>query len=183
MRSAQDLALKYTAPAPETLPTVELSPTHLQELKARVDAFEAALDAPTNAQELVLSADEINALIEEKTAGETNAPKIFVNIDGDRLQGLVSIPLQDLGPLKLKGRYLNGQAILKVWLQNDTLRLQIEHLEVKGKPLPGLIMSELKKENFASEIAKDPKAASLVAKFESIQVTNGKVILRNKVKP
>ena len=56
--------------------------------------------------ELVLNATDLNVLIGENPDLKG---KLFVEFDDDQVKGKVSMPLPDIGPLKLKGRYLNGQ--------------------------------------------------------------------------
>jgi hypothetical protein len=89
--------------------------------------------------------------------------------------------LPDLGPFKLKGRYLNGTAAFKVMLENGSLDIRLQEVLAKGKPLPGIFFNELKKQNLAKDAQQDPKTAANIQKFESIRITNSTVILRNKV--
>lgn len=127
----------------------------------------------------MLTADDLNALIAQEKEIQG---KLFVRID-DRIKGELSLPLENIGPLKLKGRYLNGAVTFKVALADGTLDVRLDDVTVKGKPLPGMLLSEFKKQNFAREFQNDPKTAADIAKFESIQITNGTVILRNKSAP
>jgi hypothetical protein len=126
----------------------------------------------------VLAADDLNALIAHQ---KELADKLFVRIDEDNIKGEVSFPLPDVGPFKLKGRYLNGTAAFKVTLENGALDVRLQEVLVKGKPLPGVFFNELKKQNLAKDAQQDPQTAADVQKFESIRITNSTVILRNKV--
>ena len=128
--------------------------------------------------EFILTADDLNALI--STQRELK-DKLFVRIDGDQLRGEISMPLSDLGPFKLSGRYLNATATFKIALANGALDVRLQDAQVKGRPLPSMVLSEFKKNNLAQEYQKDPKAAADIAKFDTVQVTNSTVLLRNRV--
>ncbi len=65
-------------------------------------------------------------------------------------------------------------------LANGALDVRLDDVTVKGKPLPGMLLSEFKKQNFAQNFQNDPKTAADIAKFESVQITNGTVTLRNR---
>jgi len=169
----------YTEPTPMLVEKVEYPPAKLDALRGQLTAFMEALDKGTNQVELVLTADDLNALISQEKELQG---KLFVRVD-DRIKGELSLPLQDIGPLKLKGRYLNGAVIFKVALANGALDVRLDDVTVKGKPLPGMLLSEFKKQNYAQEFQNDPQTATNLAKFDSIQITNGAVILRNRMNP
>ena len=64
-----------------------------QVLKDRVEAFRKAVEAGTPTEPLVLTSDDLNALIEENPDLKG---KIYVKIEGDEVKGQVSIPLDKL---------------------------------------------------------------------------------------
>ena len=168
----------YTETAPAEIEKVEYTRDQMDALLVRVAGFKEALDRGTNLLELLLTADDLNALIN----GERELKdKLFVRIDDDKIKGEVSMPLQDLGPFKLNGRYLNGTASFKVAMKNGVLDVRLLDVQVKGKPLPAMVLNEFKKNNLAQNYQKDPKIAADIARFETVQITNGTVILRNKV--
>jgi hypothetical protein len=169
---------EYTETTPALVEQLEYPKARMDALNARLAAFKDALDQGRAETELVLTADDLNALI--ATSPEWRG-KVFVRIDDDTITGDVSILLSDIGPLKLKGRYLNGTATLKLALENARLDVRVQGVKVRGKALPAMILARLKKENLAAQIQNDPKVAADIARFESIQVTNSQVILRNKV--
>ena len=172
----------YTDSVPVSVEREEVSPDRLKELQQRVANFQAALDQQDVRQELVLSASDLNALLAGDASFKEFRDKLHVFIDGDRIKGKVSMPLKDIGPLKLNGRFLNGLASFKVSLEKGRLDVRLDEVEVKGRPLPAVVMNELKKQNLAQEAGRDPQTATRIEQFESIQIQDGKVILRNRVK-
>jgi len=170
---------EYTDTKPVLIESVEVSPAQLQALQKRVADFKAALDQKVS-QELRLTAEDINALIANDPGEKQLKNKLFVMIDGDRVTGKVSWPLDKVWPSKLKGRYLNGVATFKPSLENGVLLVTLEDLQVKGKPLPAQMLAQFKKQNLAEDIQKDAQTAQTIQKFESIRVTNGAVVLKSR---
>ena len=64
-----------------------------QALKDRVEAFRKAVDAGTPTEPLVLTSDDLNALIEENPELKGT---IYVKVEGDEVKGQVSFPLDKL---------------------------------------------------------------------------------------
>lgn len=167
----------YTEAGPILLEQADYPQDRMQALERQIASFRKALDARDSPAELTLSAEDLNALIAKEP---DLRGRLRVQIDDDRLKGEVSFRLPDVGVLNLKGRYLNGAAILQASLADGRLSVNLKEVTVKGKPLPGFLLAELKKQNLAEEWQKTPQTTAAIAKFESIQITNGQVILRNK---
>jgi hypothetical protein len=182
MRTTQAMVNEYTDASPAAVPAVRLTAAQQADLQERLGAFRSALNTATYPAELVLSTDELNAMLAARGGGSTNNPAIFVKIQGDQLQGNLSIPLWDVGPLKLAGRYMNGLATLTAQLTNQMLEVRIQQLSVKGKSLPEPILAELRKRNLAQEVQSDPQSAQWISKFESVEIRDGAVHLRNRIK-
>ncbi len=172
-------ALPYTDTAPTPLPKVEMPPEQAQELHARVDAFRTTLDSGKPTEPLVLDSDDINVLIADNP---DLRDKVHVEIEGDKINGQVSFPLEGFRIPAFKRRYLNGKATLKVSLEDDFLRVTLDALEVKGKPVPASFMDQVRNKNLAEEASRNPKNAEAIRKLESIQVKDGKVILKARAR-
>ncbi len=167
---------EYTATAPQTLPKVEMPPERRRTLAERFDAFRAAVDVGKPTEPLVLDSREINALIEERTPLKD---KVFVTIAGDRLKGKVSLPLGDLIPIGLtRGRFLNGEAEFSVWLKDGVIFATISSFEVNGKRPSEDFLRHVRGQNLARGLNDDPKMAEEISKLQSIEVKDGKLIIR-----
>ncbi len=148
-------------------------------LKDRIEAFRNAVDAGTPTEPLVLSSDDLNALIDED---DDLKGKIHVRIEGDEVKGQVSIPLERLGPGMMRGRYLNGEADLKASLSDGVLIVTLDSIEVNGKRPPDEIMKGIREQNLAKDAYKNEKHAKMIRKLESLEVKDGKIILRVRAK-
>ena len=83
-----------------------------------MEAFRKAVEDGTATEPLVLTSDDLNALIDEN---DELKGTIYVKIEGDELKGQVSFPLEKLPLPMVKGRYLNGEADLKASLFDGEL--------------------------------------------------------------
>jgi len=181
-RYLSNKVLEFTDTKPILIESVQVSPAQLNALTNRIAAFARGLEEQKLPQELRLTAEDLNVLIASDPSAKELKNKIFIIIDDDRIQGKVSWPLDNFGPLRLKGRYLNGLATFKASLQNGNLQVVLDGLEVNGKPVPAQTLAAFKNQNLAQNVQNDPRNAQLLQRFESIQITNAAVILRSKVK-
>jgi hypothetical protein len=169
----------YTDKQPMKLPKVEMTDAEYQDLQTRLKSFGATLEQGKPGTPLQLNEREINALIARAANTKELADKVYVSLNSNEVKGQISIPLSGLGWLG-KGRYLNGEAVFKVTLENGALVVTAQSVKVKGNPLPESFMSRLRQENLAQEAAQDPKNAEAIRKLESIQVEGGEVTVKAK---
>lgn len=173
------VALTYTEPTPAQLQRVEVAPAELQSIEQRLARFSQALQDQV-ADELVLTDRELNALIAQSPGLKDLRDKLFVTITGDTITGQISLPLENWGPLQLKGRYLNAEVTFRVSLENGQLGVFMNELKVKGQRLPGPLAAAFQNQNLAEQFQRDPETAAQIARFDSIRVQDGKLILRSK---
>ena len=163
---------KYTSPVPAEIPKVESSKEEAEAFQKRIDDFKSALDRNESPEPLVLTSEEINALINNN---DDLKGKLFVTIAEGEISAQASIPT-DIVPGG-KGRYLNGRVSLKASLENGVLIVTLDDAEVNGEPLPAEFIATIRKENLAKDAYKDPKSAEFLRKFERITIENDKMIL------
>jgi hypothetical protein len=166
---------EYTSVTPAEIPQVTLSEDQKKELKDRWNAFKKAVEDDQEA-EIVLTADDINALIEEEPELKG---KVYIKLKGDEAIGEVSIPLNIPGKGK---RYINGTGTITAELSNGNLDVRIHELEVNGKKLPPEVKAQLGGENIAKDFTRNPENAKLIRKFESIKLKDSLVYIKAKGK-
>jgi hypothetical protein len=181
-RFLNQLVDEYTATAPRELPKVEMPAEKRQALKDRVEAFQKAVEEGTPTEPLELTGDDLNALIEEKPELEWWRGKIYVKIDGEKIMGQISIPLEKIGLSMVKGRYLNGEADLKASLRDGILIGTLDSIEVNGKRPPEQMMTGIRQENLFKDAYNNPKNAEMLRKIESLEVKDGKIVLKVRAK-
>jgi hypothetical protein len=179
-RSLRNSLARFLDTTPVPIETVEISPAERDGLQQRLAAFKEAMDGQKIPRELTLTARDLNALIADQVPEWKG--KVFAMIDNGRIKGRISLPLENFGPFKLKGKYLNGAATFKASLEAGTLNVTIEQVEVKGQPLPAWILSKVRAQNLAQGLPSDPGRAQTIQKLESLRVVNDVVVLKNRIK-
>jgi len=181
---AQGLVENWTATEPVELPVVTVSEERVAELDARVDAFKEAIQHDDPAPPLVLSADDINALIQHNPGWEDLKGRLYVSLEGDLVRGEVSYPLDELGLAMVQGRYFNGSGSFDVFVRSGVLHVMVDSLEVGGRAAPDEIMEAVRTENFAADWNRNPTTAPMIRRLESVEVKDGFVtIVPRKLAP
>jgi hypothetical protein len=173
---------QYTETGPMELPALQMSQGEIGKVKQRFEAFQQAVRDQRLTEPLELSADDINALIASGSDQQALKGKFYVSLDGDKLKGDVSVPLQQIGLSMFKGRYLNGSATFSLSFRNDALSISPQTINVKGKPLPETYMREIRKQNLAEGFTSETNAVAVLQGLADIQVKNGKLVVVPKAK-
>jgi len=174
---AKSVVNKLTDAQPAKLPTVQLPEIQMFQLHDRVDTFRDSVRDGDPTTPLALSADELNALIETDPAFTALKNHLFVTINGNELGAQISFPAEDLGLVRLRGRYVNATGVFDVGLTNSELNVMVESLSVKGKPLPTHIMRQILGRNLAEKMNQDPKTVAGLRKLKAIEVKDGKLVV------
>ncbi len=167
---------RFTSDTAADLPTVELSDEELGEIQSRVDKFKETIEGDDTPEDLVLTADEINAMI---TRDDDLRGRIYVTIKDGTVSGDVSIPTDFLPGGK--GRFFNASATFDVSLENGVLIVTLSGAEVKGEKVPQQFIDGMSKENLAKELYKDPDAAATLRRIESVSIEDDKIVLKPRV--
>jgi len=173
----KEFALSYTDTMPREFAGVSIPTEKVAEFSERIDAFSTAVKEGKNTGPLVLTAEEVNALIYGHMGFKELKGGIQVSFSDDKIKGQVSIPLDKLLFGLGEGRYLNGSASFNVSCENGVLIVALDSLEVKGKQVPEIIMSQFRNENLAKDLYKDVESAKMIKRLKRIQVRDGKLII------
>lgn len=169
---------QYTTTNSLSFAEVQLSEEEATAVQERVDEFIENLEQGEPAEPLALTGDEINALFAYDPDMSAWKERIRVSIEGDQIQGQISIPLSVFPwPIKREDRYLNGEAVLQPQLSNGKFDVKFESVTIKGEKLPQEFIAELNKQDVSQQISQEPENQELFSKFSSIRVEDGKLIL------
>ncbi|TWU41780.1 hypothetical protein Poly41_00720 [Novipirellula artificiosorum] len=169
----KDQVEKYTASEPVLIPSIQYAPEKIKQLETHLETFAKTVEsAPTEAQDLVLSSDDINALISrnEKLKG-----KVHLAIRDGQMVGDISVPMDNLPGGS--GRYFNAKVTFHVSLENGVLIITLSNAEVKGEPVPQSMVDAIANKNLAKEIYKDPEAAKWLSRFERLRIDKDRLVL------
>jgi hypothetical protein len=168
----------YADTKPMAIEKGDTSPEKLNAIQKRIDAFKEGVATQNTPQELALSADEINSLLASQPDLQRLSSRLSTFIEGDQLKAKLAWPLDDIG---FKGRYFNGTATLKVSASKGDLDLHIDDVQTQNnKPLPAPIVENLRRHDFADDLQRDAQTAAALRLLDSVQVKDGRVIIRSK---
>jgi hypothetical protein len=168
---------QYTDTVPMELPASTLSDANYATLQTRVKTFRDALNKSEVTAPLVLTADEINALIDRDPEWANAKGHVHVEINDDKIGGKVSVPLNELN---FPGRYFNGAGSFSVFVRDERLYVHIEAFEVNGQPIPESFMASMRTENVAKNFNQDPQFQDIRKKIGNINVADGKLTIEAK---
>lgn len=182
IKTANGWIAQYADTKPMPLPIVELPPADMKPLLDRITAFSDALDAHTNAAPLILTGEQVNALLDSRPELAPFRGKFFVSFEGEQAKAQISLPLETFPITKIldaKGRYLNGSGTFHLAISNGVLFVNLTSLEDKGQAVLANVMAKLQNINLA-ENANTGSNAAVFNQIESLQVTNGALVIQAK---
>ncbi len=175
-RYYQSQISRYTSDAPLELPSADISDEEVEAIVTRLEDFREQFDQGEAPQELVITIDEINALIANNP--EMRGKAYVTIVDGD-LRADVSVPLDELPGAK--GRYFNGWVTLKVELEDGVLLVYVVDAEANDQPIPEWLMQGIREENIAKGLYDDEDVARTLRRCEELVIESDRIIL--KVRP
>ncbi len=172
-RFVAKMVTENTEPTPIDLPETEMPEEELKALTDRWEGFRTALKDDQPTEEIDLTADDINALISQNPDLKG---RVHVDIQGDKIQAKLSIPVDFLGPPG-KGRFFNAEGELKASLDDENLVVKLVSAKIKGKELDSNFMASIQGQNLAKDMGNSKENRAFIAKFDQIKVKDGKVII------
>lgn len=180
---------EYTASEPVAVEIPQLSQDQIDQSVEKFSAFQAGLADGAEPVTLVLSGQDINALIQSHPTFKPLADRASVTVVEDRLRSQVSLSLEELDiPIPfiadiVKGKYFNGVATFSIGMTAGRPALYIDGLEVNDAAIPAEFMSEISKQNFLEDAGKDPEISAMIDRIEDIRIENGVLTIVPKVVP
>ena len=166
------IVAEYTASAPLDFAQAPLlSPAQLGDLDGRLAAFVCA-SQQNPVEPLALTGDEPR--LSSRSPVSEAGGRARLSIANGEVQSDLSVPLERLG---YPGRWFNGSAAFLVTLENGVLIVTLRSASVKGEPIPGWIVGRLADRNLAKDLYQRPEIAGLIARLESIDLSNGRITL------
>lgn len=164
---------EYTAVAPVALPKAEITEEERRSAVERASKFRDALKAKARTEPLVLSGDDLNALIQETPELKDH---VYATIEDDTIKARVSLPIDLFFDAGLtRGRYLNGEAELRPSIRQGKLKLAVESISMDGKPLPDAVRDFFARPNVAVKLGDDSE--SLIHEIESFEIKGGRIVI------
>jgi len=176
-RFYQNQLEQFTSDAPVVLPGVDVSQEQVDATVQKLEDFEQQFEDGLSPQELIITVEEINALI---ARNPELRGRVAVTIDDGNLRADVSVPLDELPGGK--GRFFNGSLTMHVELEEGVLIAYLVDAQANGRAVPEFLMSTLRKENLAKDLYRDVEIARTLQRCEKLIVESDRIILRVRQK-
>src|SRR5690606_885566 len=177
-----DMAVEYSETEAMPIEQSTMSLDDYQNLMARIEAFETASKAAAQPEPLVLSGEDINALIANHPDWQTLRVRAHVELEDDRIHAELSFPLDELiadlplpGIDRLQGRFLNATGVISLSLRNGQVSLRVHELDFHGKQLPVAIMAELRDGNALQDQQDHPEVEKMRAHANRFWIEAGEL--------
>ncbi len=169
---------EYTDVQPYPISQLYTTGLDEQQVLDRVDNFTNALKEGNHTEHLVLTSDDINILISQHPDLKFFAEKVYVDIEEDKIEGLVSFPLRNFfcGG-SMRNRYLNGSAVFNFGLISGRLHVYIDYMDVNGKAIPESFMVSLRNKNLLEKVNINEEFSSIINKLKSINIEDNKIFI------
>ncbi|MGA4644353.1 hypothetical protein [Limisphaera sp. 4302-co] len=165
----------YTTPAPVELPAARDSELDRTALLIRWQTFYEGVRQGRLVPPFELTADEINLLI---TGNPELRDRLRVGITNGMIYGRFSFPLGRADQKDFQGRFLNGEARLRIHFADGWLTVQVAEMEANGKPIPNWLLRRIGRENLARDLDRNPEAIEFLQQLEAVEVVGDRLVLR-----
>lgn len=171
------LARDLTTERPLAVPPVTASEEEIRAIEKRIENFGSAMEGEAPPEPLVLSAEEINALIQRNSNLQEQRVGAVVRIVGRQIEAEISVPAERL-MRSLEGRYLNGKAVLSVGVMDGRVVAYIRDLRVGDHYVPDQIRERISQENLLKgAYEEDSDLARALERIASVEVRDGSLVL------
>jgi hypothetical protein len=170
---------EITETAPVPLPVLKMTDEEREKVLDRVKEFGEAMKGEKTPEPLVLTEDELNALIARHDPEMSK--RVRLSFSGENVTGKISLPL----PPQFTGgeqRYLNANGTFKIGVSEGIPIVRLVSAEVKGKPIPAQMLTTLQNESFAQRSPDNPKLNEAYDNIERVKITDGKLFVYPKKK-
>lgn len=162
------------------LPRPDVNAAELAEVQARVEIFMRAMQTGQDAPPLVLTEDEATAWLWALDEDDILRGRVLLRFSEDRLGVFASVPL-DVLPFGMgSGRYFNAAASFEAFMKNGLLFITLDSFSIKDHRFTDKDLAEIKNENLAEELYKDPETAHMMSRIKSVQFGRGRVRIELK---
>ncbi|MFA6930313.1 MAG: hypothetical protein WCT05_08300 [Lentisphaeria bacterium] len=131
------------------------------------------------AQSLHFDNRELNALLNQAPEFKSLIPQMALQLQEDSLLTRMSLPLK--GIPGFEGRYLNGDFVFTVQINQGVPQLMLRSGNVHGKPVPEHFLNQINQYG-QKELLRRLETQTDLSRIESLRIENGKLILKLREK-
>ncbi|MCY4544528.1 MAG: hypothetical protein OXD39_04740 [Gemmatimonadetes bacterium] len=181
LQASDELVETYTSPEPRDFSRAETDTETVREealtVIERFRDFIIALETGEDTGSFSMSADDINALLEQEDLFKEIHGMARVDIQDDKLQAEISVPLGMFND-RFEGKFLNGTGELAIEMKDDRLEVTIDRLEVGGRDIPAEFMNEIRKNNLLETLYREPALDRFLHMVKDVKIEDGRLVIQ-----
>lgn len=181
IQASDELVETYTSPEPRDFSRTESrAETSREEALTVIERFREfiiALETGEETGSFSMSADDINALLEQEDLFKEIHGMARVGIQDDKLQAEISVPLGMFND-RFEGKFLNGTGELSIEMKDDRLQVTIDRLEVGGRDIPEEFMNEIRKNNLVETLYREPSLDRFLQMVKDVKIEDGRLVIQ-----
>jgi len=185
LQASDELVETYTSPEPRDFSRAETdtetdAETVREEALSAIERFRdfiIALETGEETGNFSLSAEDINALLEQEDLFKEIHGMARVDIQDDKLQAEISVPLGMFND-RFEGKFLNGTGELSIEMKDDRLEVTIDRLEVGGRDIPAEFMNEIRKNNLLETLYREPSLDRFLQMVKDVKIEDGRLVIQ-----
>ena len=163
---------EFTSATPVEIASVKYTREERDIANKKVTAFVDIIKKGESVAQEEFTDRELNIYIDSH---EKLKNKLKLDFSGDKIKSALNIPLNEI-PM-MNGRYLVGDAVLKVDCENGDLNIKIESLNVNAKQLPDSLLQAIKNMNFAKNFYDNPTSRPIAKRIKTIEMRDHKLFI------
>ena len=181
LQASDELVETYTSLEPRDFSRTESrTETGREEALSVIERFRdfiIALETGEETGSFSMSADDINALLEQEDLFKEIHGMARVDIQDDKLQAEISVPLGMFND-RFEGKFLNGTGELSIEMKDDRLQVTIDRLEVGGRDIPAEFMNEIRKNNLVETLYREPSLDRFLQMVKDVKIEDGRLVIQ-----
>ena len=169
------LVKTYAQNQPIAFPQVDTSKEAMKQLRERFAAFQLGLTTRRGAvQPFELTPEDLDVSV-ANMAGLKD--RMHFVVENNQLKAKFCFPMDNPKQSKDKARFLNGEATVKLKLENGFLNASVGSITANGKPLPTWMASRIQKQNLVDFFNRNYDTLEFFQNLDAIEVRDGAVVL------
>jgi hypothetical protein len=166
-----------TSAEPAAVPVHAASQTQAQEVGRRYRAF-VDLVQQGRAGNIRLTAQDMNTLIAVDPALEGVKGKVYFCIQDNLMRIQTSVPMGDT-PF-VKGRYLNANIALKLFIESGQVTIEPTAVEANGKKMPPQFLKALQGLRWSETLRKEPEIARILDQIKTLKIEDNALVVETQ---
>jgi hypothetical protein len=163
---------EFTSSTPGHIESVQYTEDERERADSKISAFVDKVKKGDSVVSGEFTDRELNIYLDSHAKFRN---KVRLDFTGGEIKSALNVPLS--GVPMMNGRYLVGDAVLKVTCENGDLNIKIVSLNVNGKKMSGEFAKAVKEMNFAKNVYDNPNTRAIAKRIKTVEMRGEKLFV------